>query len=279
MKRLFPPHFWRRLQLFGHSLAMLLAAALFSGSLLAATHIVKFDGGFDPRDLGIEVGDTVQWVRKVNNGYMHSVKSRWGHAIESQPAYTFTFSHTFDTVGGSSYVCGVHQGQSTLRNQYVSGSIVVYPAGQAPIQINAGLNDAWRSPTTPGQGFFITVFPDIQKIFVGWFTYDIERPPADVTAILGDSGHRWLTAFGSYSGQYANIDIELTQGGIFDSAEPAPTQVPYGRLELNFSSCSEGEVSYELPYLGVSGKVPIERIANDSVPLCESLEAQLQQNP
>ncbi len=253
---------------------MLLATALFSGSLLAATHIVKFDGGFDPQYLGIEVGDTVQWVRRVNFGGPHSVKAKYGHAFESQPAYTFTFSHTFDTVANFPYVCGVHPGPSTLRNQYASGSILVYPAGQAPIQINAGLNDAWRSPATPGQGFFITVFPDIRKIFVGWFTYDIERPSANVTAILGDPGHRWLTAFGSYSGQYANIDIELTQGGIFDSAEPAPTQVPYGTLSLSFSNCSQGVVSYNLPYLGVSGTVSIERIANDNVALCESLQPQ-----
>ena len=57
-------------------------------------------------------------------------------------------------------------------------------------QINAGLNDAWYDPATAGQGFLIAVFPEISQMFVAWFTFDIERPPQDVTAMLGDPGHR-----------------------------------------------------------------------------------------
>ena len=32
--------------------------------------------------------------------------------------------------------------------------------------INAGLNDAWYNPATDGQGFFITVFPDIGYVLL-----------------------------------------------------------------------------------------------------------------
>ncbi len=53
-------------------------------------------------------------------------------------------------------------------------SITVTAAGA--FTINNGLNDTWRDIDTRGQGFFVTVFPDIQKMFVGWFTYDVERP-------------------------------------------------------------------------------------------------------
>jgi len=67
-------------------------------------------------------------------------------------------------------------------------------------QINPGLNDAWYNPATDGQGFLVTVFPDIQEMFVAWFTFDTERPPEDVTAQLGDPGHRWLTAQGRPGG-------------------------------------------------------------------------------
>ena len=147
-------------------------------------------------------------------------------------------------------------------------------------QINAGLNDTWRDPNTHGQGFFISVFPDTSPdrpepmMFVGWFTYDIERPAADVTAMLGEPGHRWLTAYGPYSGDSATLDIELTQGGVFDSDVPAPTQGPYGTMIVRFSSCSAGIVAYEIPSAGVSRTVPIERVANDSVALCEALSPQ-----
>jgi len=114
---------------------------------------------------------------------------------------------------------------------------------------------------------------------VGWFTYDTQRPAQDVTAVLGEPGHRWLTAYGPYSADTATLDIELTQGGTFNSSVPAPTQGPYGTMTVKFANCSEGEVTYNIPSVGVSGKVPITRVANDNVPLCESLEAKLQQNP
>jgi len=146
------------------------------------------------------------------------------------------------------------------------------PASAVAVEINAGMNDTWRNIDTRGQGFFVTVFPDIQKMFVGWFTYDVERPPADVTAILGDPGHRWLTAFGSYSGDTATLDIELTQGGIFDSGDPAPTQGPDGTMTVTFTSCSEGTVTFNIPSVPVSGTIPITRVANDNVPVCEALQ-------
>ena len=136
--------------------------------------------------------------------------------------------------------------------------------------INNGLNDTWRDIGTRGQGFFVTVFPDIQKMFVGWFTYDVERPAQGVTAMLGEPGHRWVTAFGSYSGHTATLDIEFTQGGVFNSGDPAPTQGPYGTMTVEFANCSEGEVTYNIPSVGVAGSVPITRVANDNVALCEA---------
>ena len=152
--------------------------------------------------------------------------------------------------------------------------------------INNGLNDTWKNPGTPKQGFFVTVFPDTSiyhgggpVMFVGWFTYDIERPVQGVTALLGEPGHRWLTAYGPYSHDTATLDIELTQGGVFDSGVPDPTQEPYGTMTVKFTSCSAGVVTYDIPSVGVSGTVPIERVANDNVALCESLGPPLQQNP
>ena len=142
------------------------------------------------------------------------------------------------------------------------------------IQINSGLNDAWYNPFTDGQGFLITVFPDIQEMFVAWFTYDTERPPEDVTAMLGEPGHRWLTAQGPYEGDTANLTIFVTEGGVFDSAEPATSTDLDGDgiLTLEFADCSEGLVSYEITSLGISGEIPIQRIAPDNISLCESLD-------
>jgi len=141
------------------------------------------------------------------------------------------------------------------------------------LQINPGLNDAWFSPATSGQGFLITVFPEIQQMFLAWFTFDTERPPEDVTALLGEPGHRWLTAQGPYEGDTAHLTVFVTQGGVFDVTEPVPSTDPGGdgTMTLEFADCTEGLVNYEINSLGISGDIPIQRISPDNVALCETL--------
>ncbi len=141
--------------------------------------------------------------------------------------------------------------------------------------INPGINDAWFNPATDGQGFLITVFPDIRQVFLAWFTYDLERPPEDVTAILGEPGHRWLTAQGPYEGDTADLTVYVTQGGVFDSGEPPATTDPAGdgTIRLQFTDCENGLIDYRITSAGREGRIPIERITLDNVPLCETLNA------
>jgi cyclophilin family peptidyl-prolyl cis-trans isomerase len=138
-------------------------------------------------------------------------------------------------------------------------------------EINSGLNDAWSNAATRGQGFFVNVFPDIGKIFFAWFTYDTARPEEPAVAIVGEPGHRWLTAFGDYSGNSAELDVEITRGGVFDSALPAPSQGADGTIFLEFSDCENGTVSYAIPSINRQGVIPIKRIALDNVALCEQM--------
>lgn len=152
--------------------------------------------------------------------------------------------------------------------------ILLVPA--LPFEINAGLNDAWFNPQTNGQGFLVTVFPEIKQMFLAWFTFDTERPPDDVEAVLGDPGHRWLTAQGPYDGDTASLTIYVTEGGVFDAADPPAHNdgVGDGTMTIEFADCSEGLVTYEIVSAGVSGQIPIQRITNDNVTLCEALAAQ-----
>jgi glucose/arabinose dehydrogenase len=145
-----------------------------------------------------------------------------------------------------------------------------------PFRINAGLNDAWYNPQTNGQGFFIMVFPDIGQIFLSWFTYDLERPDASVTAQLGDPGARWITAQGAYADNRAVLDVFVTKGGIFDASPPEPTSVKDGEMIVEFSGCNEGTITYDIPSVNRQGVIPIERISLDNVPLCETLATQAQ---
>lgn len=105
--------------------------------------------------------------------------------------------------------------------------------GETTFEINQGISDAWFNSAMPGQGFFIIVFPQIGKIFMGWFTYDTQRPPANVQAILGDPGHRWLTAVGDFGGNTAVLDIEFTEGGVFNMVPPQTSQTTEGTITLD----------------------------------------------
>ena len=143
-------------------------------------------------------------------------------------------------------------------------------------QINSGLNDAWYNPATNGQGILIAVFPDRKEMFIAWFTYDTERPPENVAAFLGEPGHRWLTAQGPYDGDTADLTIFVTAGGVFDAVEPkAVTDLDGdGTMTIEFAGCNAGLVTYSITSLGISGEIPIERIALDNVGLCETLNGQ-----
>jgi hypothetical protein len=147
--------------------------------------------------------------------------------------------------------------------------------GQVPLfEINAGVNDAWFNRETNGQGFFFIVFPEIEQMFMAWFTYDTERPPQDVQAILGEPGHRWLTAQGGYEENVAVLDVFVTAGGVFDSAQPVPITEQDGEIMVEFNTCDSGMVTYDILSIDRQGIVPIERIALDNISLCYLLDNQ-----
>lgn len=158
------------------------------------------------------------------------------------------------------------------HQNYVSCADITLSNGEL-FEINPGLNDAWYNPATAGQGFLITVFPEMKQMFLAWFTFDIERPPEDVTAMLGEPGQRWLTAQGPYDENTANLTIFMTEGGIFDAAQPATSTDPAGDgvMTLEFADCTGGLASYEITSLGIAGEIPIQRIVADNVALCEAL--------
>lgn len=137
--------------------------------------------------------------------------------------------------------------------------------------INAGLNDAWYDPLTNGQGFTISVFEDKGTVFLAWYTYDTDLPASDATANLGDPGQRWLTAVGAYEGAEADMVVYSASGGLFDAALPVPELNPIGNILLQFDDCYSGMITYDLPDIGRSGSIPIERMASDNIALCEAI--------
>ena len=247
---------------------------LATSQLQAATHDVTVRSNyFDPSIITIAPGDTVRWTLPPRNG-THDVTAddlSWA----SPQSSSFVYERTFNSIGDVAYFCSVHSSPGKSPGTAMNGIVRVQDEEETPlIGINPGLSDAWYDPATAGQGFFIIVWEEAATLFLSWFTYDTERPPQNVTAHLGEPGHRWLTAQGPYSGDTAALTVYETSGGVFDAAQPAPGPAQaVGTIELSWSSCTAGLLSYDLPGLGLAGDVPIQRIVPDNVPLCESLAA------
>jgi beta-glucanase (GH16 family) len=215
--------------------------------------------------------DEIRWyVDDVHYG----TKTSWYSTGNEFPAPFDVDFHLLLNLAVGGNLPGAPDSSTQFPQQYVVDYVRVYQASDGPeFSINAGLNDAWFNPVTPGQGFLLTVFPDRKELFLAWFTYDTERPPEEVAANLGEPGHRWLTAQGPFDGNRADLTIFSTQGGVFDSAEPATETDPggIGSMTVEFADCHEGLISYEIPSLAIAGEIPVQRITNDNVASCEAL--------
>jgi plastocyanin len=238
----------------------------------SAVHEVTISGlDFVPSELSIEVGDTVKWTWVT--GIAHNVVADDSSFSSGSTTTEGNFQQTFNSVGEVPYHCQPH------RNQGMTGVINVEDTAPE-FFINAGLNDAWFNASTAGQGFFFTIFPENQLIFLAWFTFDSERPPESVEAILGDPGHRWFTALGAYEpGDSVSLEIELTEGLIFDSEEPpfTPDKQSYiGTMELTFAGCNDAVLGYDFPDQQKEGVIELTRAAPDeqNLALCEALNAE-----
>lgn len=231
------------------------------------THVVMVnDNFFEPQSITIQAGDTVRWENPPG-GMNHNVLAD-DLSFNSGPlSSTFTFEHRFTQGGAHPYFCQPHRIDGMTGTINVEGNIEPEPT----FSINAGLNDAWYNPATSGQGFFITVFPDLNSVFLAWFTYDTERPDPSVTSNLGEPGHRWVTGYGEFSGNSALLDVELTTGGVFNAASPQPTQSADGTILLECGGCNDCTVTYDIESADLQGVVPIERIGLGNVPACETL--------
>jgi cyclophilin family peptidyl-prolyl cis-trans isomerase len=166
-------------------------------------------------------------------------------------------------------------------------NLVMVNAREGGIPLNPGLNGSWANFDTLGQGFFIDVLPNIPLIFLAWFTWETsQQAPAGsgdslqqasgsgnkLQAVVGDDNHRWMTAQGFYAGSIADLDVTLTTGGLFDNPQVTDNSDPgtQGTISISFSDCKNGIVKYDFTAAGVSGEVPIRRLADDNAPICEA---------
>ncbi|HKJ17352.1 MAG TPA: CARDB domain-containing protein, partial [Xanthomonadales bacterium] len=187
---------------------------------------------------------------------------------------------TIDATGGnmmlSSNEPGLHVFDLTCSNVAEEVTrrtrvLVTEPQTVPEFQISEGLNDAWFNPDTSGQGFFINVFPGRKEMFLSWFTYDTERPEGSDTEAIGEPGHRWFTAFGPYDQNSAELDLQVTTGGVFNAAPPNPQTVTDGSISVEFIDCENAIVDFNIESAELNGEVMIRRISGDNRALCDDL--------
>lgn len=145
----------------------------------------------------------------------------------------------------------------------------IEPYSGSDFTLSAGLNDAWYYPFTSGQGFFITVYPDSQTVFLSWYTYDTELPGDGPESLVGAEGQRWLVAQGPFAGNRAELELLSSSGGLFDRVSPESELESVGFMTLQFEDCSRGSITYTLMTLFGGYMMPIERVASDNVGRCE----------
>ena len=78
--------------------------------------------------------------------------------------------------------------------------------------------------------------------------------------MLDEPGQRWFTAQGPYVDNGAMLDILMTQGGVFDSADPAPANSDagtVGSIELEFYEIAEGTFGSPVPPTTLWGTIRI----------------------
>ena len=271
-----------KIKLAGTALAAGLLLAWPSLALAATHNVAVKSSAFITNNLVIQPGDTVVWTYAplepdctygCTPEVLHTVTADNQSFSSGPPSGRFTYEQTFTDLGEILYHCEVHSAPGRDINGSMNGRITVQEEPEAVFQINPGLNDSWYNPLTNGQGFLVMVFPDIEQMFVAWFTFDLERPPEGTPSGIGDPGHRWLIAQGPYSGNTANLTIFIAEGGVFDSPTPPATIDPAGdgTLTLEFADCTQAMVTYNITSVQRSGEIPVQRIVNDNVALCDAL--------
>jgi cyclophilin family peptidyl-prolyl cis-trans isomerase len=204
------------------------------------------------------VGDGMDVVDAINSLTIWNASGVFGGAFSEMPLIDF-----------------VNDGRQIAEEHIVMTAVSENQTAE-PFVMNAGLNDAWFNPDTNGQGFFITVFPELKFVTIAWFTYDTDLPTDDETANLGDPGHRWITAGGVIEGNRAVMDINVTSGGLFDNEREVQNTEPVGAdgtITLTFDDCAVGLVEYDITSIDQQGSVPIQRVAADNEALCLALLA------
>jgi hypothetical protein len=117
--------------------------------------------------------------------------------------------------------------------------------------------------------------PNLDSMFMAWFTFDTDNPVDAAVADIGATNHRWLTSLAAVNHDNNSVIFDLisTSEGIFDNPQAVTNSAEnaVGTVTVTFQDCANANVEYNLTSLGLTGSFAMTRIAPDNIVLCESL--------
>lgn len=210
----------------------------------------------------VAVDETERWVEFMRQrGLTHL---NW--SVHNKAEGASVFNPDAPTDGGWS------DRHLTASGRLVKQIVSTWP--KSTVVINAGMSGAWFNPRIDGQGWLFDIIEKdpLGQMFVAWFTYNNEFPATNELDGFGSRQHRWFTASGPFSGNQAELDIQLNSGGVFNQDQPNRTEL-VGTLVVDFDSCVKGRLTYNFhDQTLASEQVDIVRISPDA--FCRTRAAQ-----
>jgi hypothetical protein len=136
------------------------------------------------------------------------------------------------------------------------------PASLAPLWVGPAFSGSWYSTDRSGEGFILQVLDNGTALLL-WFTYPPAGSSAQQAWIYADGGAieaeriRFTSAVTTHGGRFG-----ATSGGV------QVQRIPWGSVELRFTSCNTGEVTYSGPAAWGSGTRQIVRLTEHAELRC-----------
>lgn len=121
--------------------------------------------------------------------------------------------------------------------------------------LNPSMASSWYDPLQSGHGVMLHVL-DRFRVWMCWFTFDAMGDPS------------WICALGRSYGMSTTMIFEeafIMEGGMFppDFDPDMVNQVPWGRIEIEFTACNEGVMRWTTDVPGYSdGEMPLRRLTS-----------------
>lgn len=115
--------------------------------------------------------------------------------------------------------------------------------------IDGSISGHWRDPARNGEGLTVEIFaPDRGGVI--WFTYD------------NHGAQVWLAGVGTVSGSSLIIDdVTITSAATFTDFDPKDVvRTRWGSLQLEFTACDAGSMSYSGPEEFGAGSIQLQRL-------------------